>query len=152
MSRPRLAVRWISWHQAHPFIALHHRHHRPPQGFIVCLGAWDEAGTLRGVAVLARPLSRMLDGGDCLEVTRVATDGCDNACSALYGACRRVAQALGFPKVLTYTLQSESGASLRGAGFHPDGETEGGSWSRPSRGREDKAPLEPKQRWIGGGR
>jgi hypothetical protein len=145
--KPRLKVRWISWHRAKAYIAKHHRHHQPPRGFIVCLGCWDDAGMLRGVATLARPSARMLDNGDVLEITRVATDGCDNASSALYGACRRVGQALGFERTITYTLPEESGASLRGAGFTLKGEAGGGSWSRASRPREDKAPQQAKLLW-----
>jgi hypothetical protein len=144
----RLRVRWIAWHRAKDFVRLHHRHHAQPRGFIVCLGVWDMAGELRGVAILARPVSRMLDSGDVVEVTRVATDGCPNACSALYGASRRVAQVLGFDRAVTYTLPSEGGASLRGAGFRCDGSAGGGSWSRAARQRQDHASLDVKVRWT----
>lgn len=48
---------------------------------------------------------------------------------------------------VTYTLPSESGGSLRGAGFRNTAVTDGGTWSRPSRGRIDQHPTEPKTRW-----
>ncbi len=104
-------------------------------------------GQIVGVAIVGRPVSRMLDNGLTLEVTRVATDGTHNACSALYGACRRATFALGYKKLCTYTLPSESGSSLRGAGYRLIGEAGGGSWSREERPRVDKAPLQQKLRW-----
>ena len=101
----------------------------------------------RTVAIVGRPVSRMLDDGNTLEVNRVATDGTKNACSALYGAARRATFALGYTRLVTYTLPEEGGASLRGAGFKLLGEAGGGSWSRTSRPRVDTAPLQGKFRW-----
>jgi hypothetical protein len=92
-------------------------------------------------------VARLLDDGLTLEVNRVATDGCPNACSALYGACRRVAKEMGFRRILTYTLPEEGGASLRGAGWACAGEAGGRSWDKPGRRRVDKAPTCPKIRW-----
>jgi len=146
--QPRLKCGWIRWGLAKEFVRLHHRHHSPPKGFIIGLGCWDESKTLRGVACLARPVSRMLDDGSVVEITRVATDGCENACSALYGAARRLAQVLGFKKVITYTLPSEGGASLRGAGMVNEGLFGGGTWNRKKRARVDSAPLDKKTRWA----
>jgi hypothetical protein len=86
----------------------------------------------------------MLDDGLTAEVTRLCTDGTPNACSMLYGAARRAAQAKGFRRGLTYILASEDGASLRASGWAYLWATDGGSWDRPSRGRTDKHPTEPK--------
>ena len=105
----------------------------------------------------AEPVDGLLDDGVTLEVTRVATDGAHNACSALYGAIRRAAKALGYTRLVTYTLQEEPGASLRAAGWRQDAEAGGGTWSKPSRPRGDSPQLfadarEPrsdvKQRWV----
>lgn len=82
-----------------------------------------------------------------LEITRVATDGTKNACSALYGAARRATFALGYTRLLTYTLPEEGGSSLRAAGYRLVGEAGGGSWSRTSRPRVDMHPLQQKLRW-----
>ncbi len=149
MPQPRLTIAPCDGPAAMEFIAAHHRHHLPPRGWKFCLAVADEEGIVRGVATVGRPVSRHLQDGWTLEVTRVATDGCPNACSALYGACWRAARALGYRRLITYTLQSESGASLRGAGWRVVAETPGGSWSTPSRLREDKQPLAmgPKFRW-----
>lgn len=90
----------------------------------------------------------MIDNGTTAEIVRVATDGSRNACSMLYGACRRAAKALGYRKIITYALASEPGDSLRAAGFVNEGLAGGGDWSRPSRKRNTDAPTEKKQRWC----
>lgn len=104
-------------------------------------------GEIRGVAIAGRPVARMLDDGETLEVIRVATDGERNACSMLYGAVRRAAVALGYRRVITYTLPEEGGASLRGAGFRCVGEAGGGTWNRKGRERTDTHPTQVKLRW-----
>lgn len=67
----------------------------------------------------------------------------------IYGALRRAGVALGYPaeKIVTYTLASESGGSLRAAGWHDDGLAGGGEWGRKARPREVVAPTEAKRRW-----
>ena len=59
------------------------------------------------------PVSRYLDDGHTLEVNRLCTDGTKNACSFLYAAAWRAARAMGYRKIVTYILDTESGASLR---------------------------------------
>ena len=132
--------------EANAFVAEHHRHHKPVPGakFAVAVSEGDK---VRGVAIVGRPVSRMLDDGWTLEVNRVATDGARNACSMLYGAAWRAAKALGYTKLITYTLPEEGGASLRAAGWTLLGERGGGSWSRPSRPRIDTAPQQQKLLW-----
>ena len=132
--------------EANAFVAQHHRHHRPVVGHKFSLGVTC-GDVVVGVAIVGRPVSRRLDDGLTLEVVRVATDGTRNACSALYGACRRATFALGYKRLVTYTLDTESGASLRGAGFKVLAETPGRSWSCPSRPRVDKHPLQRRLRW-----
>lgn len=137
----------LSLPEANAFVRQHHRHHGAVVGHKFSLGVVDSTGELRGVAIVGRPVSRRLDNGLTLEVTRVATDGTKDACSALYGAARRATFALGYTRLITYTLQSENGSSLRGAGWKVLGETAGRSWSVPSRPRIDKHPTVPKFRW-----
>jgi len=107
------------------------------------------AQLLAGVAVAGRPVSRVLDGLGWLEVLRVATDGCPNACSALYGACARIGKEMGYLRheIITYTLPDEPGTSLLAAGWVRGIITDGKSWDRPSRRRSDNAPTCRKQRW-----
>lgn len=129
--------------EANAFVAQHHRHHKPVVGHLFSLGAVLNEH-LVGVAIVGRPVARMRDDGLTAEVTRLCTDGTRNACSFLYGASARAAFALGFRRIGTYILASENGATLNAAGWRLIGETKGGSWSRPSRGREDKHPTQPK--------
>ena len=147
MERGRITIVPCTFSEASAFITEWHRHHRPPVGHKFSVALADEAGKVRGVATVGRPISRRLDDEWTLEVTLVATDGCANATSALYGACRRAAWAMGYRRLITYTLPSEGGASLRGTGWSCVGEVGGGSWSRESRPRVDAHPLDRKMRW-----
>lgn len=147
MKVPLLHVSPIGFRQASLFIALNHRHHRATVGCKFALSVVDEGKIIRGVALCGRPAARFLDDGDTLEVVRVCTDGTRNACSMLYGACRRTAWAMGYGRLITYTLPEEGGASLKAAGFVRTAETEGRSWSRPGRNRTDKHPISKKWRW-----
>ncbi|MBA0086143.1 MAG: hypothetical protein HRJ53_14240 [Acidobacteria bacterium Pan2503] len=136
--------------QANEFVRTHHRHHRPTVGCILCIGLADDDEELIGVAIMGRPVSRVLDDGTTIEITRLCTDGSKNACSKLYGTCRRIAKELGYQRCLTYTLPSEGGASLRAAGFHFNGEAGGGQWNCPSRPRQlmDDDLIGGKWRWV----
>jgi hypothetical protein len=144
----RLCVVPTTLRAANGFIAEHHRHHRPARGCISVL-AVAEGGRRCGVAVVGRPLARMLQDGFTAEVTRCCTDGTSNACSMLYRAAWRSVKALGYRRLVTYTLPEEGGASLRAAGFTMVGEAGGGRWHRPRSGRvrADEHPTERKLRW-----
>lgn len=108
----------ISLRQANVAVARWHRHHAAlPGGFdVFCVGAVSD-GVLCGVAIAGRPTNRNNDDGQTLEVIRLATDGTRNACSMLLGACAQAARAIGYAQIITYTLDAEGGASLRGAGW-----------------------------------
>lgn len=142
----RLHIVPITLAAANGFVAEHHRTHKPARGCKFCI-AVTEAGRLCGVVIAGRPVARTLDDGVTLELVRVCTDGTPNACSKLYGAARRAAAALGYWRVITYTIPAEGGASLRAAGFTLAGTGKGGSWSRASRLRVPSAPQMPKHRW-----
>jgi len=141
-----LELRPVSFRAAAAFVQHHHRHHPPPPGSKFCIGA-AVAERLVGVAIVGRPVARHLDDGWTLEVTRCCTDGTPNACSCLYGAARRAARALGYRRLVTYTLVSEPGASLKASGWQVSGKTKGGRWNCPSRPRADTHPIGPKRRW-----
>lgn len=129
--------------EANAFVERHHRHHIPVVGHLFSIGA-TKADEIVGVVIVGRPVSRMRDDGLTAEVTRLCTDGTKDACSFLYGAAARAAFALGFTKIGTYILDTETGASLRGAGWKLIGKRGGGSWSVPSRPRVDKHPTQGK--------
>lgn len=132
--------------RAYPYVRRWHRHLSPPQGALFAVGVEREGG-LVGVAIVARPAARLAQTGWRVEVCRVATDGSYNACSALYGACSRAARGLGYCEIITKTLATEPGTSLRAAGFVEVGVTDGGEWSRPSRNRRPAEEPGPKRRW-----
>lgn len=142
-----LTVTPINLDEANAFVSAHHRHHKPVPGAKFALAVSDDDGKVRGVAIVGRPVARMSDNGWTLEVNRCCTDGARNACSMLYGAAWRAARALGYRRLVTYTLPEEGGASLRAAGWKLLGQAGGGSWDRKSRPRVDTAPTQQKLAW-----
>jgi hypothetical protein len=145
----------ITMREAMAFVARHHRHHRPPRSGVFAIGCSDwsddepsaEFQDVIGVAIVGRPVARMAANGWTAEVTRVATNGHKNACSFLYGACWRAAKAIGYVRLITYTLPEEGGTSLRAAGWKCLGETGGGTWSRKARPRFDEQNTQRKLAW-----
>jgi hypothetical protein len=136
--------------EANAFVAETHRHHHPTPVAKFSIAAM-RADAVVGVVIVGLPKARMSCDGWTLEVTRLATDGTQNACSFLYGAARRAALALGYTRVLTYTLAEEQGASLRASGFTLEATIAGESWKR--RGRpsvNDRNPIGDKKRWSSG--
>ena len=140
----RLTVVPCEFSDAVAYVRQHHRHHRPPVGHKFSLAVADESGSVRGVCMVGRPVARGNDDGWTLEVTRLATDGASNACSAFYGAAWRACRELGYRRLITYILADEPGTSLKAAGWKCLGERGGGSWSCKSRPRVDKHPLQRK--------
>jgi hypothetical protein len=139
----------LSLDEANEFVRQYHRHHQPTVGHKFSIGVAED-GKVVGVAIVGRPLARMLDDGWTVEVNRTCTDGIRNVNSKLYGACKRAAEALGYRRIITYTLPNEGGASLRAVGWkQADGLYGGGTWSTPNCGRirADDHPLDQKCRW-----
>lgn len=136
-----LRLKPIIFREAAAYVALYHRHHGAPRGMKFCVGLLED-DVLVGVGIAGRPVARHMDDGYTIEVTRSCTTGAHNANSMLYGALWRAAQALGYTRAITYTMEGESGASLRGAGWVLVGDTgERRGWDRPKRGREDEHPV-----------
>ncbi|MCW5950641.1 MAG: hypothetical protein KIT41_14310 [Pyrinomonadaceae bacterium] len=134
--------------EAAAFVLEHHRHlPRVGPGYKFALGALDDDGGVVGVIIVGRPLSRHLDDSWTLEVTRLASTGARNVCSFLYGAAWRAARALGYRRLVTYTLESEPGTSLRAAGWREVGSVRPGRWGRTARPRIETGPLLAKRRW-----
>lgn len=131
-----LEVRPVSLAQANAFIIDKHRHHDKVQGHKFSEGVYD-GDKLVGVAVVGRPVSRHLDDGKTLEVTRLCTDGTYNACSILYARCSRIARDMGYKKIITYILDSETGTSLKASGWHLDAKDVGGEIGLAKADREN---------------
>jgi hypothetical protein len=107
----------VTFREAAAFVTRHHRHNKAPRGMKFCIGL-ERDGELVGVAVVGRPIARHLDDGFTAEVNRTCVlDDVPNGNSMLYGAAWRAARALGYRRLITYTQASESGVSLRAAGW-----------------------------------
>ena len=142
-------IPWISLRQANEFVFQHHRHLDDTEGQLWAIALMD-GDELAGVLIAGRPSSGALQRQGCIEITRCCVlegEQYRNGGSMLYARARRIAQAFGWTRVITYNLPEESGASLRGAGFKCVAKTRGGSWDRKKRPRKDKAPTCPKNRW-----
>lgn len=133
--------------KANEYVRQFHRHHGPVTGHLFAIGCLMD-DVLCGVVIVGRPVARALNDGYTCEVTRLCTDGTQNACSKLYAAAWKAARAMGYRRIITYILEDESGISLRAAGYRFDGMTRGGSWDTPSRRRQTQAPTCRKQRWV----
>lgn len=138
----RLEIRPIGLKAANSFVEEYHRHHKATAGhkFSICVCSGE---TIVGVAICGRPVSRYMDDGTVIEINRLCTDGTKNACSMLYGACCRIAKDMGYRKIITYILQSETGSSLKASNFICEGEAGGEMWTG-SRARDNGVPKEKK--------
>lgn len=132
---------------ANEFVQQYHRHHKPTTGHKFSISCVNEGGVC-GVAICGRPVSRHLDDGETLEVNRLCTDGTYNSCSILYGACAKIAKAMGYRKIITYILMSEPGTSLKASGWICEGEAGGEVWTGKRSGRDNGVPKEKKWRWA----
>ena len=157
----------ITLREANAFVRRHHRHHGPSRGCRFCVGA-ARGGVVVAVAIVSRPRARHLQDGWTAEVVRLASvdnliqqlvaafralrgdpssHHASGACSMLYAACWRAARALGYRRLVTYTLPAEGRISLEAVGWKLLGEAGGGSWDRAERPRVDTHPTQTKLRW-----
>lgn len=128
-----MRVRPCTLAEAKRFVDEHHRHNKAPTGHKLSVKLVDDEGATIGVATLSRPVARRLDTGLNAEITRLCTLGHRNGCSMLYGALARIAKAMGYHRVYTYTQAEEGGASPRAAGFIEDNRRgPRGSWAEDS--------------------
>lgn len=132
---------------ANEFVKMYHRHHPPVHRDKYRIGA-SVNGVLVGVVQVGRPVSRMLDDGKTVEVVRLCTNGKKDVCSFLYSKAARIAKEMGYKKIITYILCTESGTSLKACGWTEEATTSGGHWDRPSRRRSTIAPTIPKRRFA----
>ena len=136
--------------QSNEFISKYHRHNKPVdhRAHRFSIGLVDDSGKLIGVAIAGQPIAQKNDDGFTLEVLRVCVlDGYPNANSMLYGRVKRIGMLMGYRRIITYTLESESGASLRAIGAKPE-RIRTYPWIRPARPRDDQeVTYLPKLRW-----
>ena len=151
----------IELKDAQNYINKFHRHHQAAHRDKFRIAAMDD-GEIVGVVQVGRPVSRILDDGRTLEVLRLCTTGEKDVCSFLYSRAARIAKEMGYTKIITYILESETGTSLKASGWKLEADGVGGSdWNVPSRPREviatqmslfpekQKYPVGvKKQRWV----
>lgn len=141
-----LSLAPCDYHTAADFVKLNHRHNKPPVGYKFAIACMNDKG-LCGVCMVGRPVGRYLDDGMTLEVNRCCTDGTKNACTMLYGAAQRAAQALGYKRIITYTRESETGASLKASNWTCDGKAGGTHWTGARYEQTELQLDEMKIRW-----
>lgn len=137
---------------ANAFVREHHRHNKPVLSALFAIGLGVEGRGLVGVAIVGRPVARLLQDGWTAEVVRACVlPDTPNANSKIYAACWRAWRAMGGRRLVTYTLQTESGASLRAAGWRVVGQvTPSNGWNREKSGRLrewQSIYAQPKFRW-----
>lgn len=139
--------------EANDFVEKWHRHSARTNndGGKFAIGL-EHDSHLVGVAIVGRPVARLLQTPGTAEVTRLCTspDAPKGSESKLYARVKRIWQLMGGTTIHTYTLKRESGASMRGAGMkEPAAEVAQQQWTRPSRKREERQIyVEPKVRWT----
>ena len=152
-----LIIRPMAQRPAKAFVEEHHRHSKVPQGSKFQLSLIQQAspsdeGEVVGVIIVGRPPARNSDDGVTAEITRCCVkEGIPNGCSILMGAACKAAKAMGYERIITYTLSSESGSSLKGAGLLPAGEVKANKngWSRASRPRQmHLVDSKDKLKWV----
>lgn len=143
-------IRPIHLRKANAFVKAHHRHNGSVQGAKFAISLYDEQGELIGIGIAGRPVGRNLDDGLTLEITRVCVlEDHKNASSMIYGRLRQIGRKMGYERIITYTLATESGASLRAAGATKDAVVTGGGWNRKARTRQEQPIYEEKKvRWV----
>jgi hypothetical protein len=114
----------ITIKQANEFIKMYHRHNRPTTNNC---GRWAIAAIkddeIFGVLIAGNPVSATYMDGYTIELTRICVkeDAPMGTCSFLISKSCMIWKIMGGRKMITYTLDSESGASLRGAGWEQMG-------------------------------
>jgi hypothetical protein len=144
---PVMSARPTTLKEANAFVGQLHRHHEAVVGHRFSFGAEIE-GKLVGAVIVGRPVAPKTEQYAIAEVTRLCTDGSANACSFLYGAAAKVCRIMGFKRIQTFILPTESGVSLKAAGWKFDGvchSAQKGFNNRPGRKNDSHGP---KHRWI----
>jgi len=110
----------ITLREANDFVASYHRHNgrttRNGGKFAIGVSTGEE---LVGVAIIGRPVARLLNDVYTAEVLRVCTsdESPKNCCSKLYAAAWRAWKAMGGRRLITYILANEAGSSVKAAGW-----------------------------------
>lgn len=113
----------ITLKKANEFVTVYHTHNKKVVGCKFCIGV-NVNNVLEAVAIVGRPVARKLDDSFTVEILRLCTKqkGIKNLCSLLYSRSWKIWKLMGGKRIITYTLESENGASLKASGFVITGE------------------------------
>ena len=148
----------MSLKEANEFVTEHHSHNKKVQGHKFSIGVLHE-NNLVGVAICGRPISATLDDKKTLELLRscVLDNAPRNTNSYLYGRCWRVADALGYQRMITYTLIEEKSSACKAIGMRIVGQTKDSSKAWANKQKQDGIIRQhqsiyhkPKYRWEKG--
>lgn len=142
-----LKIRPIHLKEANEWVKRYHRHNIPTAGGKFSIAVYSDEN-MCGCAICGRPTARKLDNGRTLEIYRCCTDGTKNACSKLYGACVKIGFAMGYERIITYSLTSENGSSLMASNFIFEGKAGGINWTGKRKRDYYISPNEMKNRWA----
>lgn len=155
--RKQLRLKPISLRAANDWLDGVHRHNgrTARNGGKFAISVIDREGEIVGIAIIGNPLSATLMDGWTAEVLRVCThdDAPKNVCSMLYAAAWRAWRNMGGDRMMTYTLKSETGTSLKASGWVIVGETKPvkDGWRKNDHLNDKRTHqpvmLEPKYRW-----
>jgi hypothetical protein len=143
----------LSLKEANEFVTKHHRHNKKCAGHKFSIGAMYK-NKLVGVAIVGRPVSRRLDDRFTLEINRncVLDLAPKGTCSFLYSRAIKIWQTMGGKKIITYTLETESGSSLKAVNFFKEATirtfTKNIGWTTRKNRIWHEAQSIPRVRWI----
>jgi len=141
--------------ESNEFVDKYHSHNKRVQGYKFAIGAVYQ-DKLVGVAICGRPISATLDNKRTIELLRscVLDDAPKNTNSFLYGRSWRVAEAMGYEKMITYTLVEEKGSACKAIGMKVVGQTQDTTkaWKKKEerdgiKRQSQEIYRKPKYRW-----
>ena len=111
----------LSLKEANEFVTKYHRHNKKCAGHKFSIGAVYK-NEIVGVVIVGRPVARKLDNRFTLEINRncVLDTAPKGTCSFLYSRVIKIWQTMGGKKIITYTLETESGSSLKAVNFNKE--------------------------------
>lgn len=139
----------LSLKEAKEFVGKYHRHNKPPVGHKFSIGI-EMDGELIAVGIAGRPVARALDNGRTIEITRLCVkEGYPNINSRLYNRIRKICELMGYESIITYTLERESGSSLKALSAVPTKvrKHKANGWANRKGREEQKVVAEQKIRW-----
>jgi hypothetical protein len=148
-----LSIIPLSLKEANEFVTKYHRHNKKCTGHKFSIGAIHN-DNLVGVVIVGRPVARKLDNKFTLEINRncVLDTAPKGTCSFLYSRAIKIWQSMGGKKIITYTLDTESGSSLKAVNFSKEGIVKtfkkNTGWTNRANRIWQKVQSIPRIRWV----